>query len=188
MKTLIIYSHPYEQSYNHAILNKTISLLKESGKDFDIIDLYKDGFSPVYTSEELKLFSTGQTTDPLVEKYQKMIMDASDIVFIFPIWWNDLPGILKGFIDKVFKKNFSYVDTPTGVKGKIRNIHSTTVLTTSSSPTWFIRFFAGNAIKSVFIKSTLKQLGIKNVTWKNMGQIRTASQEKRQLFLKNIKL
>ncbi|MWN32748.1 MULTISPECIES: NAD(P)H-dependent oxidoreductase [unclassified Gilliamella] len=187
MKTLIIYSHPYEKSYNHAILERTVSLLKESGKDFDIIDLYKDGFNPIYTPEELRLYSTGQTTDPLVEKYQKMITDASDIVFIFPIWWYDLPAILKGFIDKVFKKNFSYIDTPTGIKGKINHINSTTVLTTSDAPTWFIRFFAGNSIKSVFINSTLKQLGIKNVTWKNMGQIKNASQEKRQLFLKKIK-
>lgn len=70
-KTLIIYAHPYEHSFNHAILEKTISSLKSEGTEFSVIDLYAEEFNPSYSAEELRLFSSGRTQDPLVEKYQK---------------------------------------------------------------------------------------------------------------------
>ena len=71
MNTLIIYAHPYEKSFNHAIFEKVKQDLTKKHKDFDVIDLYKDCFNPVYTTEELALFKDGKTTDKLVSQYQE---------------------------------------------------------------------------------------------------------------------
>lgn len=105
MNTLIIYAHPYEKSFNHAIFEKVKQDLTKKHKGFDVIDLYKDCFNPVYTTEELALFKDGKTTDKLVSQYQEKISNADEVIFIFPIWWNDTPAMIKGFIDKVMKKN-----------------------------------------------------------------------------------
>ncbi|AUI71061.1 NAD(P)H-dependent oxidoreductase [Companilactobacillus alimentarius] len=183
MTTTIIYAHPYSKSFNNAILKKVSEKYKS---DYRVIDLYKEEFNPVYSSNELSLFKYGETEDDKVEEYQKILKESSKLVFIFPIWWNGMPAILKGFIDKVFKMNFAYVDSPRGVEGLLTNIDSVDIVTSSKSPTWYLKFFSGNAIQKVFIKSTLKQAGIKNASWKNFGSIKKSTKKQREKFLKNL--
>lgn len=188
LDTLIIYAHPYDKSFNHAILKKVEDSLTQRGQEFQTIDLYKDNFNPSYTTEELALFKEGKTTDPLVAQYQKSLTAANEVIFIFPIWWNDTPAIIKGFIDKVMKKRFAYDVGKTGLIGHLTHIKKATVLTTSTSPTWYLKLFCGNAIKRVFINATLKQLGIKTVNWLNMGNIDNSTTQQRQNFLERISL
>ncbi|WP_045798319.1 NAD(P)H-dependent oxidoreductase [Streptococcus equinus] len=186
MKTVIVYAHPYENSFNHAILEQVKNQLTSRNIDFDLIDLYNDNFNPAYTVKELAVFKEGKTTDDLVKKYQKILKNAEEIIFIFPIWWNDVPAIIKGFIDKNMKKKFAYNVGKTGVIGNLTNIKKATILTTSTSPTWYLRVFCGDAIKSVFINATLKQLGFKNIKWKNMGNIDKSTMKQREKYLKNL--
>lgn len=83
---VIVYCHPYEKSFNHAVLERVLTSLKNQGHDTQLIDLYADGFNPAYDKEELRLFHVGGTHDPLVEKYLDMLHAADGIVFISPIW------------------------------------------------------------------------------------------------------
>ncbi|MCO7124508.1 NAD(P)H-dependent oxidoreductase [Sporolactobacillus shoreicorticis] len=187
MKTLIIIAHPYKKSFNFAILDALEKSLSKKKKTYEIIDLYEDRFNPVYTEEELSLFSSGQTTDELVTYYQSLLKNSAELIVVSPIWWNDLPAILKGFFDKVMKYKFAYHDTKTGIKGHLSMISQATIITTSKSPTWYLKWFAGNAVKKVFIKATLKQLGIRHAQWINFGNIKNATLEQRKQFLANLK-
>ncbi len=181
----VIYAHPYDKSFNHAILETVLSNLKHSGTDYNLIDLYKDGFNPVYSTEELALFKTGKTLDPMVAKYQEILKTTDKLMIITPIWWNSIPAILKGFFDKVLKMNFAYISVKTGVKGLLTNVQSAEIITTSTSPKFYIRYFAGNCINGS-VKSTLKQIGIKQVTWKHLGNIGNSTDENRKKFLKSL--
>lgn len=89
MATTVIYAHPYEGSFN-----------------------------PVYSKEKLALFDQGQALDPSVQKYQ-MIKESRRLIFIFPIWWADMPAIVKGFPDKVLLKQFAYVESKTGLSRRM---------------------------------------------------------------------
>ena len=186
-KTLIIYAHPYSKSFNHAILERVKRVLKSQGKSYDLIDLYADDFDPRYSAAELALFRKGETLDPLVVKYQKMLVKAGSIIVIAPIWWSDLPAILKGFFDKVMKMNFAYTVTPLGVRGLLTHIKSILVISTSTSPTWYLRLACGNAIEKVFLNSVAKQWGIKKRKWINCGRVNLVSDRIRQRFLSKIK-
>jgi len=95
--TTIIYAHPYDQSFNHGILRRVQQLLDEKGEKYRLIDLYADGFNPAYTKEELALFNQGKALDPLVLHYQELLKTTNRLIFIFPIWWADMPAIVKGF-------------------------------------------------------------------------------------------
>ena len=127
-RTLIIYAHPYDGSFNHAVLETATSALDKAGRSYDVVDLYADGFDPRMPAEELALFTEGGTLDPLVSHYQKLIEGASRIVVIAPIWWSELPAIIKGFVDKVMKQNWAYYPTATGVKGRLTHIQQVLVL------------------------------------------------------------
>ena len=60
--------------------------------------------------------------------------EANRRIFIFPVWWNDTPAIIKGFIDKVMKKQFAYNVGATGVIGHLKNIQRVEVMTTLPHP------------------------------------------------------
>ena len=185
MSTLIVYCHPYEKSFNHAILDMVKTNLKKQNQPFKIIDLYAERFSPVYDQEELRLYHNGKTHDPLVKKYLSLLQKSTSIIFITPLWWNSIPGMLKGFIDKVMKegKGLSHTVSFYGIQGELTNIKHTYVLTTSTSPKFYIRFFCGNAIKKIFMNCTLKQLGMKKRRWLHFGGITYSKQSRRQKYL-----
>lgn len=184
----IIYAHPWEGSFNHAILDTIVKNLEKKGTAYTLIDLYKDQFNPVFTTKELSLFSTGKAIDPKILLYQQILKKTDVLLFIFPIWWYDIPSILKGFLEKTFLKEFSYSTGKTGLIGHLNHIERVNVITTSDSPTWFLKNFKGNAIQKVFINGTLKGVGMKKIEWINCDRINKVSQQKREKFLANLKL
>ncbi|MGY8610643.1 NAD(P)H-dependent oxidoreductase [Bacillus altitudinis] len=189
MKT-IVYAHPWDGSYNHAILTSITEKLETKKEPFQVIDLYKDGFNPVFTAEELKHFHKGETPYLLVKDYQEKLKQSTELVFIFPVWWWDLPAMLKGFIDKVMLSGFAFIeDQNTGtLQGLLTNIKKTTVISTSTTDKEYIESEAGNAIQSVFIDRTLADLGIKNEStkWIHFSRVNLTTDEKRKQFLKEI--
>lgn len=188
MSTVIVYCHPYPKSFNHAILESVKDNLEHRHQPYTIIDLYREHFEPIYDEEELRLFHTGQTTDPLVTKYLHLLKNTNTIIFINPIWWNDIPGMLKGFIDKVMKEGpgLSHTVSKLGIHGELTNIKHAYVMTTSTAPTFYFQLFMGNGIKKIFINKTLKQLGIKKGTWINFGGITTSTNQRRKKYLNKI--
>jgi NADPH-q uinone reductase len=181
--TTIIYAHPYEQSFNHAILQRVRELLESKGEAYKLIDLYADGFNPAYTKEELALFNQGKALDPLVLHYQEILKKTDRLIFIFPIWWADMPAIVKGFEDKVFLKTLAYNPTPTGIKGCLTQIREAVIITTSTAPTWYLKFFCGNVIGKTMIGHTLKGIGVGSGRWINFGGMDKSTAQARQSFL-----
>ncbi|MGO1345990.1 MAG: NAD(P)H-dependent oxidoreductase [Bifidobacterium psychraerophilum] len=187
-KILVVYCHPYEKSFNHAVLETLMKTLMAQGHQINLIDLHADGFEPYYDKEELRLFHTGGTHDPLVERYLGWLKEADSLVVVTPIWWNSIPGMLKGFIDKVMKEGegLSHTVTPTGIKGCLTNIRRAYVFTTSTSPTLYFRLLMGDGIKRIFINKTLRQLGVGKGYWSNFGGITGSKPERRQRYLERI--
>lgn len=182
----IIYAHPYEGSFNHAILQQVQSILADKQESIHLIDLYQDNFNPVYRTEELALFNQGRALDPLVLDYQEVLRDTSRLIFIFPIWWADAPAIVKGFLDKVFLKTLAYDESKTGLVGRLTNIHEAVVISTSTAPTWYLKLFCGNVIGRAFLGHTLKGVGVRQRRWINFGNIGKSSAAQRQQFLNTL--
>jgi NAD(P)H dehydrogenase (quinone) len=111
---LIIFAHPdNEKSHNAAILKHVQQRLKGDFKDFELIDLYADGFDPV-----LRLTRESEEKNALVERYRGLVDKADYLIFIFPVWWQNIPAILKGFMDIVFSPGFAHDFDPQD--GKLR--------------------------------------------------------------------
>jgi len=185
MKCLLIYAHPWDGSYNHAILDNLINGLKNNNHQVDIFDLNKDNFNPVFKDSEMALYSKGKYTDKLVGDYQERIKNAEYIFFIFPIWWGSMPAILKGFIEKVFLPEVFYTKSKSGLtKGLITNIKGVTIINTMGGPKLFYNFYLKNPIKQILIKDTLKLCGLKKIKLIQIGRIRDIANNKRKKWLK----
>lgn len=185
MKTTIIRCNPSENSFSKKILEEVISILNEKNKCYDLIDLYKENFNPVMTEEDEKLYSNGESSDDLVKKYQNIIKESDEIVLIFPIWWNNVPAMLKGFFDKVFIKKFAFTDESGRPKGLLTNIKKGLLITTSESDASYIKNDLGNPIENTIIKATLEVAGMSNIKWINNNMASSDCEKKN--FLNEIK-
>ena len=178
--TLIIIAHPWKGSYNHSILETITSNLEETNREYNVIDLHKDNFNPVLTEADLALYSKGEFADPLVGQYQTLLKEATQVVFIFPIWWSTMPAMLKGFLDKVFLVNFSH-NYENGWN-PLLNIANTVVVTTSQSPS---QKYA-HAIEVEFIQNGLQAVGFKNPMWLNCDNVGFGTDEYRKEFIAKV--
>ncbi len=107
MRHLIIYAHPNENSLNHHLLNTVVETLQSHNEEIIVRDLYKIGFDPVFSLEDMQGQFQGRLSDD-VKTEQEHISWAEQITFIYPIWWTGLPAMMKGYIDRVFSYGFAY--------------------------------------------------------------------------------
>lgn len=107
MKHLIVFAHPKHESFNRAILDTTVGVLKNKGHEVVVRDLYAINFEPVLKTQDTNAMKAGQTPED-IKNEQEFITWADTITLIYPIWWTGMPAILKGYIDRVFAYGFAY--------------------------------------------------------------------------------
>ena len=56
MKVLIIFAHPNPKSFTSAILDNFVKGIKEAGHQFEIVDLYKIKFNPIFQDMDFSFF------------------------------------------------------------------------------------------------------------------------------------
>jgi putative NADPH-quinone reductase len=169
--------------------------LKESGQQSGLIHLDKDGFDPVMRSKDLKAFAMAgkglpdalDDVDPLVRKYKTKLEQAEHLVLIFPIWWMNMPAMMKGFIDKVIFPAIAY-DMKGGLLKSRLPIKKVTVISTMNTPAEIYREHFNNALEGNLIKGTFRQIGIDEVEWISLSMVKQASQEERELWLENLRI
>lgn len=178
----IILAHPWHGSFNKVLFDTITKKIDNDNKAYQVIDLNKDNFNPVLTESDLALYSKGQSKDPLVTKYQDMLKASDEVVILFPIWWMNVPAILKGFFDKVFLFGFAY--NYEGGWNPLLKVKKTTLITTSEQETANFPN-AGDPVKDI-INNTLYGVGISNATWFNCDKITSGTDEHRKAFIKKI--
>jgi len=116
MKHLIVYTHPNPESFNHAIKETLVRALKEKGQDVRVRDLYALRFDPVLKTDDFQGFLSGKVPGDIAIE-QDHVRWADQITFLYPLWWNRMPSLAGGYIDRVFSKGFAYDYTATGPVG-----------------------------------------------------------------------
>ena len=177
MNTTIIFAHPWLGSYNKAILDRVVSKLNAKGEEYTLIDLYRDDFDPVLSEDDLKIYAKGRSSDLHVIRYNQILDKTDRVILIFPIWWYDMPAILRGFFDKVMLNGSAWYADDEGMHA-IRNIPETLVITTSASSTDQLVEIFGDPVNGTIIGSTFRFIGFNNAEWHNLGGIDTTATPK----------
>jgi putative NADPH-quinone reductase len=189
MKVVIVFNHPYDGSFCNAILGAVTKGLQKANHEIDLIYLDKDNFNPIMTSADLKAFRDKKPVDPKVMEYGTRIKTAEHLIFIFPIWWELMPALMKGFVDKVIFPGvaYDYKDASnTTMKPLWTNLKGVTMMTTMNTPNWLYWALFGNAIKKAMLLGTFWKMGYKNRKWMSFNQVKMVSQEKRTKWLLDI--
>lgn len=188
MKVVIVFNHPYEGSFGNAILNSVTKGLKVANHEVDLMHLDNDGFNPVMSKADLQAFVEHKPVDPQVIDYNKRLEQADHLIFIFPIWWDLMPAMTKGFLDRVLTPGVVYDHHPRGfgLVPLLKNLRGVTIITTMNKPKIMYSLLIGNLIKKAMIKSVFKTMGYKNLKWLSYNMVKSVNQEKRVKWLTEI--
>lgn len=119
MNYLVIYAHPDPHSFNHAILETVTEELGGSENSYSIRDLYANSFDPILKGSDLQNIRINKQAEDLTEE-QELVREANVLIFIFPVWWFNMPAILKGYIDRVFAEGFAFHLNEKGASGLLK--------------------------------------------------------------------
>lgn len=175
----ILYAHPYEKSFNHAILETITDKLAARGKEFEVIDLYADGFNPAFEGKDLSVYNEGRSKDPLVNKYIDILLRTESFIMIFPIWWSTMPAIVDGFFDKTMLAGIAFKYSDKGLVPDKFKIKHTLMFSTSSAPSEQFRSF----FEDYFPPRVLATIGMEGVEWHNCQFVDSCAPEDRKAFL-----
>ena len=123
MHILIVYAHHEPTSFNGAMLDVALQALVGQGHEVRISNLYEMRFDPVsdrrnfvtvadadrldqQVEERLASAEAGFTPDVAAEIEKLLCCDL--LILQFPIWWMNMPAIMKGWIDRVFALGIAY--------------------------------------------------------------------------------
>lgn len=108
MHALIVTAHPLPQSFTHAVARRLGDGVEEAGHTAEIADLAREGFDPRFTATDIARFLQQGPADADVLAEQARIDRADALVLVYPVYWWSMPGLLKGWIDRVFSQGWAY--------------------------------------------------------------------------------
>lgn len=123
VKVFIVGAHPEPQSFNTALRDLSVRVLRRQGHEVEVSDLYAMSFNPVasaddfadrsnpdylvYALEQRHGYDTGTLAPDILGEIEKLLW-CDLLILNFPIFWFSVPAILKGWIDRVLISGLTY--------------------------------------------------------------------------------
>jgi putative NADPH-quinone reductase len=182
MKVSIILCHQHAGSFNHAIAETAKRVLEENGHSVRFHDLYLEKFDPILPHEEIDAASS---LDPAVEAHCREIAEAEGIIIVHPNWWSQMPAVLKGWLDRVFRAGVAYKYGESGPVGLL-TAKTALVFNTANTPhdvdvAWF-----GDPLEHFWKTCVFNYCGVKNVERKCYCPVIVSTPEERQKWLQDV--
>lgn len=184
----VILGHPTRRSFNHAIADTVVAVLKENGHEVRFHDLYAERFDPMLPQEEIP---KNARLDPLIKKHCDEISQADGIVVVHPNWWGQPPAIMKGWIDRVVRPGVAYEfregDSGEGVPCGLLKAKTALVFNTSNTTTERERMVFGDPLETIWKNCVFGLCGVANVHRKMFSVVVTSTEIKREAWLKEVR-
>lgn len=152
MNHLIVYAHYDSNSFSHKLKSQIVKDSESKQNQVKVIDLYKDGFNPILAGDTIVTYT--------IKKYQDQLMWADHYSFVFPLWWGQMPAILKGFFDRVFTPGFAFTDWSDNAQGLLGQKTATIHISTGYSNAYYKAAGIHDALRCIMQKGVFGQCGI----------------------------
>ncbi len=191
MRLLLVYCHPDPHSYGAALRRTAADALRAAGHELRQIDLYAEGFNPVFSAAE-KATYLGDTAQNIagVAAHVDALRWAEGWVVVYPTWFYGAPAMLKGWLERVWLPGVSF-RIATGrqrtIGGELSNIRRFIGITTSGSPWWWLKMI-GDPGRSLFMKG-LRPLYAKRcrMQWLQLYNMNHVTAAERNAFVARVK-
>lgn len=178
---LMIFGTPKAVSLCHALGEAYAHGARSEGHVVRMLKLGELEFDPVLRFG----YEQSQNLEPDLLDAQRQIHWAEHLVFVYPVWWGGLPGLLSGFFDRVFLPGFAF--KAHGRKHPsnelLRGRTAELLVTMDTTPRYF-RWVYGAPAHRQMVRTILDFCGIKTQRLSEFAPVHSSSEEQRQTWLR----
>jgi NAD(P)H dehydrogenase (quinone) len=186
MKILVVLAHPNPASFNAAIAQTVVQTLAGGGHEVIFHDLYGEQFDPVLPAREV---NKEATLPAVIEQQCAELVAAAGIIIIHPSWWGQPPGILKGWLDRVFRPDVVFSlpgKVGKGLPQGLLGAEVALVFTTSNTPPLREIDLYGDPLQKIWENCVFRVCGVKKFFRKNFAVMATSTEKQRRSWLKEV--
>lgn len=181
-KILLILGHPSENSFCNALLEAYKTGAESKGTICKTIYISRLDFNVNLPGG----YKTGETTQ--LEKdlatAQQLILWADHVVMAYPNWWDFMPAIAKGFIDRIFLPGFAFKNHPgKNFPEKLLKGRSIRLLVTMDTPKWWYYLIYRASQYQILKDIVFGYVGFYPVRFSTFGFIRKSTDRLRRDWL-----
>ena len=135
MRHAVILSHPDPASFNASAAKTYAAAVRALGQPVEISDLYAEGFDPRLSAGELP-WNAHYSVPPAIAAERARVDAADVIVFVYPLWFNAPPAMLKGYAERVFGMGFGYGPGDLGTRPLLMGKSLVSISTSGAPNSW----------------------------------------------------
>jgi NAD(P)H dehydrogenase (quinone) len=184
----VILGHPNKGSFNHAIAETAVTVLRENNHHVTFHDLYAENFDPLLPARE---FPKNAVPDPAIQQHCAEIAVADGIIIIHPNWWGQPPAVLKGWIDRILRPGVAYeffeCDKGEGVPRGLLQATAALVFNTSDTPAEREKAVFGDPLELIWKNCIFGLCGIQTFYRATFGVMVTSTQSMRETWLQEVR-
>ncbi|MDR3507474.1 MAG: NAD(P)H-dependent oxidoreductase [Caulobacteraceae bacterium] len=170
MKHAVIVAHPNPDSFNLAMAHAYETAAKALGHEVLMRDLYSIGFDPRLGADEIP-GSTGFNPRPDAQAERAMLADADVFVFVYPVWFNTPPAILKGYLERVFGTGFGFSTGAQGMQPLLKGKLMVSLSSSGAPQAWMSQTGAWTALRKLFDEHFASVTGLSVIEHLHFGEI-----------------
>lgn len=171
-RTLLILGHPREDSFCGALSRAYLDGAGQAGAEVRMIHVGALEFDPLL--DRRKHPQEGAAgLEPCLLQAQEDMAWARHLVFVYPIWWGNVPAVLKGFIDRVFQLGFGFCYRQgSSCRLKLLGGRSARLIETMDAPVWWYALAYRAPARNAMRRALLECCGIRPVRHTSLGRVR----------------
>ncbi len=115
----MVVAHHRSDSLTAHTARRAAARLEAAGYRIDLLDLHAEGFDPRMNVEDQPDWGDREKAySDETHAHMRRILDAEVVVAVFPVYWQSVPAVLKGWIDRVWNYGFAYGRSKPRLAGK----------------------------------------------------------------------
>jgi putative NADPH-quinone reductase len=183
MRIYVLLAHPDTDSFNGAIAGAYCSAAIAAGHEIRRQNLGQLEFDPI-------LHHGYRRVQPLEKDLitaQANLSWCERWVIIYPVWWGNVPALLKGFFDRALYSEFAYrYHDNDPLWDKLLKGRSGHIITTSDAPNAWLWFQYHNSDVNAVKRATMAFCGISPVKVTRIDRVKYLDAPARQEWLTRI--
>jgi len=182
-RLLVIQGNPKRTSFCQSLADAYVQGAQARGQVVRQLKLAEAQFDPVLREG----YDLSQTLEPDLLEAQRQIHWAEHLVFIYPVWWNGLPALLAGFLERVLQPGFAFAQRDQTWGGEPLLVgRSAELLVTSDTPPSPWQRLRNQAPHRQGIQEGLEACGIQVLQVHEYSPVRAADEEQRLRWLQEV--
>lgn len=183
MRIYVLFAHPSPDSFNGQLCEAYCAAARAAGHEVRRQDLFEMSFNPVLREGLRRV----QPLENDLIAAQANLDWCEHFVLFYPVWWGNVPALLKGFFDRALYSQFTYRHDANDPRWrKLLAGRSGHIVTTSDAPAEWLESRYHDADINAVKAATLEICGMQPVEVTRIGAVKDLKPPQRAEWLAHI--